>query len=65
LIEQKEGNRFYYLGMKMKKIGMIKKKEFMHPSVDDESPLKEHVLYCLKPKQQSTVIKRVSSNLHF
>ncbi|MGV8906998.1 MAG: GNAT family N-acetyltransferase [Acetobacterium sp.] len=31
----------------MKKIGMIKIKEFMHPNVAADSPLEKHVLYCL------------------
>ncbi len=29
----------------MQKIGMIKEKEFLHPAVPDNHPLKEHVLY--------------------
>ncbi len=32
----------------MQKIGMHKIGEFMHPKVDDESPLKTHVLYGLE-----------------
>jgi len=29
----------------MKKIGLIKQKSFLHPNIDDNNPLKPHVLY--------------------